>query len=59
MGPTDETTFLNLVKHAVEKHGCRLVDIDLEKQYINIDGPDDALADCARALADLVDLSSD
>jgi hypothetical protein len=54
MEPTDETTFLNLVKHAVEKHGCRLVDIDLDNHYINIDGPDEALAECARALADLV-----
>lgn len=50
----DETMFLNLVKTTAENHGCTLVDVDLENHVINLDGPDEAVANCARAIADLV-----
>ncbi len=51
----DETAFLNLLKMTVENHGCTIIDLDLEKHIINLDGPDEAVADCARAIAQLVD----
>ena len=51
----DETAFLNLLKMTVENHGCTIVDLDLEKHIINLDGPDEAVGACARALAELVD----
>jgi hypothetical protein len=50
----DETIFLNLVKTTAENHGCTLVDVDLENHVINLDGPDEAVANCARAIAELV-----
>ena len=50
----DDTTFLNVLKNTVEQHGCTIVDIDIDNHVINLDGPDDALAACARAISDLV-----
>ena len=49
----DETAFLNALKLTVERHGCTIVDVDLENHVVNLDGPDDAVDDCARAIAEL------
>jgi len=46
---------LTLIANAVSQHGCRIVDIDLEQRIINIDGPDAARSNCARALAEILD----
>jgi len=51
----DDTLFLNILKSTVENHGCSIVDVDLENHVINLDGPDDAVAECAVAIAKLVD----
>jgi chitinase len=51
----DETAFLNLLKMTVENHGCSIVDLDLERRIINLDGPDNAMVACARSIAELVD----
>ena len=50
----DETAFLNLLKMTVENHGCSIVDLDIDRRIINLDGPEDAVDACARAIADLV-----
>ncbi|XPS89042.1 uncharacterized protein Dvar_70610 [Desulfosarcina variabilis str. Montpellier] len=50
----DETTFLNVLQMTVENHGCRIVDLDLDRRMINLDGPDEAVDACFRAIADLV-----
>ena len=50
----DETAFLNLIKMTVENHGCSIVDLDLERRIINLDGPDEAMGACAQAIAELV-----
>ena len=50
----DETVFINMIKTTVEKHGCTIVDIDIENHVLNLDGPDESVADCARAIAELV-----
>lgn len=47
--------FVSMVAHIVEKHGCKIVDIDLENKVLNLDGPDEAVAACARALAEMLD----
>jgi hypothetical protein len=49
----DETAFLNLLKMTVENYGCSIVDLDLERRIINLDGPDEAVGACARAIAEL------
>ena len=50
----DDTMFLNVLKATVENHGCTIIDIDLENHIVNLDGPDDAVADCAQAISELV-----
>lgn len=49
----DETMFLNVLKITVENHGCSIVDLDIDRHIISLDGPDEALGACARAIADL------
>lgn len=46
---------LTIITNAVERHGCRIVEIDLEKHIIDIEGPDDAQAKCAIALSEILD----
>jgi ribosome maturation factor RimP len=41
---------LTIVKNVVEQHGCRLVDIDFDRHILNIEGPEEAQAQCAVAL---------
>ncbi|MBC2737739.1 MAG: hypothetical protein HF981_25500 [Desulfobacteraceae bacterium] len=50
----DDTMFLNVLKTTVENHGCTIIDVDLENHIVNLDGSDDAVADCARAISELV-----
>jgi len=49
----DDTIFLNVLKTTVENHGCTIIDVDLENHIVNLDGPDDAVAACARAISEL------
>ncbi len=51
----DDSVFLNLVKNTVERHGCRLVDVDFDQHVVNLDGPDDAMETCAIALAEIME----
>lgn len=50
----DETTMFNLIKTVAEEKGCRLVDVDFETYTINIEGPQEAQAECALALERLM-----
>ena len=50
-----EVVILKLIKEAVESEGCSLADVDLENQVIKVDGPDAAVGDCARAVAEILD----
>ena len=47
----DEAQMITIVKNVVEQHGCKLIEVDFENQILNIDGPEDAQAACALALA--------
>ena len=49
-----EATFISMVSQIVEEHGCKIVDIDFDSKRLNLDGPDTAVADCARALAEML-----
>lgn len=51
----DDTLFLNMVKTTVEKHGCKIIAVDLENHVLNLDGPDESVAACAHAIAELID----
>ena len=46
---------VNLIKEAVESEGCRLTEVDFENFKIKVDGPDEVVGDCARAVAEILD----
>jgi ribosome maturation factor RimP len=50
MNELRDDQLLTIVKNVVEQHGCKLVDIDFETHSLNIEGPEDAQAECALAL---------
>jgi len=52
---TEDTTILNLLKHAVESAGCKLAEVDFENNVLKVDGPDDVVVACARAVAEIID----
>jgi len=54
MSEMREDQLLTNVKNVVEQNGCRLVEIDVEKHILNIDGPEEAQARCAIALQDVL-----
>jgi hypothetical protein len=54
MTELDDAQLLTVVQNLVEKHGCKLANIDFENASINIEGPDDAKANCARALIEVL-----
>ena len=54
MDTMDEAVFFTFLNKIVADKGCRIVNIDLEKQIIDVDGPPTAVADCARAIEDFV-----
>jgi len=46
---------VNLLKAAVESEGCRLAEVDLENLVIKVDGSDEVVGACARAVAEVLD----
>ena len=46
---------LTLLKDAVESEGCRLEEVDLESLTIKIDGPDEVVGNCAKAVVEILD----
>jgi hypothetical protein len=51
---TDLITF-NLLKEAVEAKGCRLAQVDFENLVIKVDGDDEIVGACSRAVAEILD----
>jgi hypothetical protein len=49
-----DAELIDLIRQTVEQHGCTLVDIDLENQVLNIDGPEEDKVECALALGRLL-----
>jgi len=49
----DESKFFSVLKATVESNGCTIIDMDMENHYINLDGPDDAIAACVKAIGEL------
>ena len=52
---SSDTIVVDLLKQAVESEGCHLSDVDLENLVIKVNGPDDVVNDCARAVAEILD----
>jgi hypothetical protein len=45
-----EEHLLTIVNQVVTQHGCRIVEIDLERHILNIEGPEENQVNCAQAL---------
>ena len=52
---TEEIVIVNLLKQAVEAEGCKLARVDLENNTLKVEGPDEVVPACARAVADIID----
>ena len=52
---SEDVVLLNLLKQAVESEGCKLTEVDFENNILKVDGPDEAVEDCARAVAEIID----
>lgn len=52
---SSEIITLNLIKQAVESEGCHLTDVDLENLQVKVDGPDEVVGACARAVAEILE----
>ena len=46
---------VNLLKEAVESEGCYLAEVDFENLEIKVNGPDEAVGACARAVAEILE----
>jgi hypothetical protein len=48
------TPSLDIIVKIIEQHGCKLIDVDLDKHILNIEGPEAAQVECALALDKLL-----
>ena len=46
---------VKLLKEAVESEGCNLTDVDFQNMIIKVDGSDEVVDACARAVAEIMD----
>ena len=51
---SSETIVVNLLRQAVESEGSHLSEVDLENLVIKVNGPDDVVSDCAKAVAEFL-----
>lgn len=44
----------NLIKEAVESEGCQLADLDIEGLTVKVEGPDEIVGNCAKAVEEIM-----
>jgi hypothetical protein len=52
---TKNSQLLTIIANTVEKHGCKLAEVDLENHIINLEGSEKNKEACAKALAEILD----
>ena len=52
---SNDEILVSLLKEAVESEGCQLDEIDFENLSIKVNGPDEVVGACARAVAKILD----
>ena len=52
---SNDEILVTLLKEAVEAEGCQLAELDFENLSIKVNGPDEAVGACARAVAEIFD----
>jgi hypothetical protein len=51
----EEIVIVKLLKQAVEAEGCELAQVDFENKLLKVEGPDEVVPSCARAVAEIMD----
>jgi len=51
----EETVFVKLLKQAVEAEGCELAQVDFENKLLKVEGSDEVVPACARAVAEIME----
>lgn len=51
----EELVIVKLLKQAVEAEGCELAQVDFENNILKVEGPDEVVPACARAVADIIE----
>ena len=54
MNDTETAFLMTTITQTIEKHGCHLVNIDIENQIIELEGPEENKTACALAIAELL-----
>ena len=44
-----------LIKEAVESEGCQLADLDIDGLIVKVEGPDEIVGNCAKAVEEILD----
>jgi YbbR domain-containing protein len=52
---SSQNIVVKLIQEAVEAEGCYIEEVDIEKLTIRVNGPNDVVSDCARAVAEVLD----
>ena len=51
----EELVIVKLLKQAVEAEGCELAQVDFENNILKVEGPDEVVPACARAVAEIME----
>jgi hypothetical protein len=49
---SSEAIAAKLIQDAIESEGCYIYDVDFKNSAVKIDGPDEVIASCVRAVAE-------
>jgi hypothetical protein len=44
----------NLIKEAIESEGCQLTDLDIDGLIVKVEGPDEIVGNCAKAVEEIL-----
>jgi len=45
-----------MITQIIQKHGCQVIELDIENRIINFDGPNEAKIECATELEAILDM---
>ena len=51
---SSEAIAAKLIKDAVESEGCYIADVDFDKLALKVDGPDDVIVSCVKAVEEIL-----
>jgi len=52
---SSDVIMVNLLNEAVKSEGCHLSEVNIDNLVIKVNGPDEVVSACARAVAEILD----